>query len=49
MRVVALTTTHRLDELRADACTASLAGIHLGRIEYSARRGRTLELLVLDL
>jgi hypothetical protein len=38
-----------LDQLRADACTASLAGIHLGRIEHNARRGRTLELLVLDL
>jgi sugar-phosphatase len=49
MRVVALTTTHRLDELRADACTASLAGIHLGRIEQNTRHGRTIELLVLGL
>jgi sugar-phosphatase len=49
MKVVALTTTHRVEELRADACTASLEGVHLGRIEQNARIGRLLELLVLDL
>jgi sugar-phosphatase len=49
MKVVALTTTHRIEELRADACTSSLAGIHLGRIDQSAHRGRVLELLVLNL
>jgi sugar-phosphatase len=48
MQVVALTTTHRIEELRADACTASLAGVHLGRIEHR-HYARTLELLVLDL
>lgn len=49
MKVIALTTTHRVEELRADACTASLGGVHLGRIDQNARIGRTLELLVLDL
>jgi sugar-phosphatase len=49
MKVVALTTTHRLEELRADACTASLAGVHVGRVEQTARRTGIIELLVLDL
>jgi mannitol-1-/sugar-/sorbitol-6-phosphatase len=49
MQVVALTTTHRIEELRADACTASLAGIQLGRIQHDARQRQVLELLVLDL
>jgi mannitol-1-/sugar-/sorbitol-6-phosphatase len=48
MRVVALTTTHRREELSADACTASLTGIHLGRIDHDFRGARFLELLVLD-
>lgn len=48
MNVVALTTTHRREELKADACTMSLAGIHLGRVERSARGPHFLELLVLD-
>ena len=48
MGVVALTTTHRPDELRADACTASLSGFHLGRIEHNTRKGRMFEVLVLD-
>ena len=48
MGVVALTTTHRADELRADACTASLSGVHLGRIEHNTRKGRMFEVLVLD-
>jgi mannitol-1-/sugar-/sorbitol-6-phosphatase len=48
MGVVALTTTHRAEELRADACTTSLSGIHLGRIEQNTRKGRMLELLVLE-
>ena len=35
-------------ELDADACAASLAGIHVGRIDHTARGGRFLELLVVD-
>ena len=49
MQVVALTTTHRPDQLPADARTASLAGVHLGRIDRTVRGTRSLELLVLDL
>jgi sugar-phosphatase len=49
MEVVALTTTHPCEELSADACTSSLAGVHVGRIAQNARQGRMLELLVLDL
>lgn len=48
MGVVALTTTHRPEELTADACTTSLSGVHLGRIEQNTRKGRMLELLVLE-
>jgi sugar-phosphatase len=48
MGVVALTTTHRPEDLAADACTSSLAGIHLGRIERQAGGPHFLELLVLD-
>jgi mannitol-1-/sugar-/sorbitol-6-phosphatase len=48
MGVVALTTTHRRDELPADACTGSLAEIHVGRIDHNHRGARFLELLVLD-
>jgi sugar-phosphatase len=48
MGVIALTTTHRRNELCADACAASLAGIHVGRIDHTARGARFLELLVVD-
>ena len=48
MKVVGLTTTHRRDELRADACTTSLAGVHLGRVDLSQPITRSLELFVLD-
>ncbi|HWN18675.1 MAG TPA: HAD-IA family hydrolase [Gemmatimonadales bacterium] len=48
MGVIALTTTHRREDLSADACTASLVGIHVGRVGENAREGRILELLVLD-
>jgi mannitol-1-/sugar-/sorbitol-6-phosphatase len=48
MGVIGLTTTHRREELVADACTTSLAGVHLGRIERNARGPHLLELLVLD-
>jgi len=49
MGVVALTTTHRAEDLGADACISSLEGIHVGRIAQNAHQGRMLELLVLDL
>lgn len=48
MGVVALTTTHRREELSADACTTSLAGVHVGRIDQNTRQGRRFELLVLE-
>ena len=48
MGVVALTTTHRPEDLAADAYASSLAGIHLGRIERHARGPHFLELLVLE-
>lgn len=48
MGVVALTTTHRPEDLAAEACTSSLACIHVGRIERHARGPHFLELLVLD-
>jgi mannitol-1-/sugar-/sorbitol-6-phosphatase len=48
MGVIALTTTHRRTELDADACAASLAGIHVGRIDHTPRGARFLELLVVD-
>lgn len=48
MRVVGLTTTHRREELRADACTASLAGVHLGRVDGRPHLTPSLELFVLD-
>jgi mannitol-1-/sugar-/sorbitol-6-phosphatase len=48
MGVVALTTTHRPEELGADACTRTLQGIHVGRIDQRVRGSRLLELLVLE-
>jgi sugar-phosphatase len=48
MTVVALTTTHRSEELPADACITSLGGIHVGRIDHGPRGNPSLELLVLD-
>ena len=49
MRVVALTTTHQLEDLpAADASSSSLVGIHLGRVEPTGVGPPFLELLVLD-
>jgi sugar-phosphatase len=48
MRVVALTTTYRAEDLTANACTTSLTGVHLGRVDETAKGGRLLELLVVD-
>ena len=49
MRVVALTTTHPAAELRADACVATLADLHLDGVERSPNRPSTLALLVHEL
>ncbi len=48
MKVVGVSPPHRCEELRADACTSSLAGVHLGRVDVHERLTRSLELLVLD-
>jgi sugar-phosphatase len=49
MAVVALTTTHRPEELMADACTQSLAGVYLGRLDQNSNGQRSIELMVLNL
>lgn len=46
MRVIALTTTHGIAELGADAHATTLAGIHVGRIQEDFTRPRLIELLV---
>ena len=46
MGVIALTTTHRLENLPADAAASSLAAIHLGRVERAAQGPALLEVLV---
>lgn len=48
MSVVGITTTHRLDQLLADACAASLAAVHLGRIDRGRSGSMRLELLVVE-
>jgi sugar-phosphatase len=48
MSVVGLTTTHPTDQLTADAVAESLAGVHLGRVDRTARGGRRLEILVVE-
>ena len=48
MRVIALTTTHLSAQLEADARAASLAAVHLGRIDRTPTGKLLLELLVLD-
>jgi sugar-phosphatase len=48
MKVIGLTTTHRADELAPDACAASLAGVHLGRIDRDVRGRQRLEILVVE-
>ena len=48
MRVLALTTTYPATMLNADACTPSLASVHLGRIDAGFRKTPWLELLVVD-
>jgi sugar-phosphatase len=46
MNVIALTTTHRIEELPADAHAASLAGLQVGRVQQDSNRPRLIELLV---
>lgn len=48
MGVIALTTTHCAADLPADACTGTLAGVHLGRTEHHAGGPYFLELLILE-
>ena len=48
MSVLALTTTHRLDELPADACAGSLADVHLGRVDRGVHGRMLLEILVVE-
>jgi mannitol-1-/sugar-/sorbitol-6-phosphatase len=46
IRVVAVTTTHPLEELPADLCIRALTDIHLGRTERPLRGPHHLELLI---
>jgi sugar-phosphatase len=48
MPVIALTTNHPPDQLRADACTRDLAAVHLGRIDRGLPGHRLLEILVVE-
>lgn len=48
MPVIAVTTTHRSDQLPADVCAADLAGVHLGRIDQDSRGRPRLEVLVVE-
>jgi sugar-phosphatase len=48
MAVVGLTTTYPIDQLTADACTASLAGVYLGRVDRDGQGRDRLEILVVE-
>ncbi len=48
MAVVALATTHRVDQLCADACAASLANVYLGRTDRDFQGRPRLEILVVE-
>jgi mannitol-1-/sugar-/sorbitol-6-phosphatase len=48
MDVVGLTTTHAPSQLAADACAASLVGVHLGRVNRAADGRDRLEVLVVE-
>jgi len=48
MPVIAVATTHRPDQLQADACTRDLAGVHLGRIDRDPQGRWRLEILVVE-
>jgi sugar-phosphatase len=46
MKVLAVTTTHRAEELPADACVPTLRGVQLATAEQNNHREWTLELLL---
>jgi mannitol-1-/sugar-/sorbitol-6-phosphatase len=48
MPVVGVTTTHPGDQLPADACAESLAGVHLGRVDRDPLGRVRLEILVVE-
>jgi mannitol-1-/sugar-/sorbitol-6-phosphatase len=48
MAIIGLTTTHPAGLLDADACVASLVGVHLGRVNRAADGRDRLELLVVE-
>jgi sugar-phosphatase len=48
MAVVSVATTHRPDELTADACAESLVGVHLGRVNRAIDGRDRLEILVVE-
>jgi len=48
MAIIGLTTTHSAVQLDADACAASLIGVHLGRVNRAADGRDRLELLVVE-
>ncbi len=48
MPVIAVTTTHRPDQLPADICTRDLAGVHLGRVDKNPEGRWRLEILVVE-
>jgi mannitol-1-/sugar-/sorbitol-6-phosphatase len=48
MAVIGLTTTHKPEELAADACAQSLLGVHLGRVNRAADGRDRLEVLVVE-
>jgi mannitol-1-/sugar-/sorbitol-6-phosphatase len=48
MRVIALTTTHRREDLAAEICARSLADISLGRVEHRADGALQMEMLVAE-
>lgn len=48
MCIIGLTTTHSAMLLDADACAASLVGVHLGRVNRAADGRDRLELLVVE-
>jgi mannitol-1-/sugar-/sorbitol-6-phosphatase len=48
MAIVGLTTTHSAFMLDADACAASLVGVHLGRVNRAADGRDRIELLVVE-
>ena len=48
MPVVGVTTTHPGDQLPADACAESLAGVYLGRVDRDPLGRARLEILVVE-